>query len=378
MKAIKIVFIVLFVGMLALPFVFANRGGAAVSEEENRTLNQRPSFIEDGSLNVAFTYDYEDWFLDNLGFRSQLTDLYAKMQYYVFNNIFDTDMYMGRNGDTIYATDEMITDYQHLNLRTEEEVSRIGESYQVVSDWLKAQDIQFYYVQCYDKHSIYPERFMEHVNQDGQVSKTDQVIGELKNNTTVNVISLKDTLLDNKMEYDVFSHHGDPSHWSYRGAFLCYQHIMQEINAQNDNQFKVLQEEDYSISICDQGKFLKGDIHFEDYQEAFALKNPIAEKTDAAVLQQFSNDVRHSAWVNQNAGNDTKVLIVGDSYVDNYILDSLAESFSRTYMIWGDYTSQMTDMIEVCQPDIVIYECAERVDRSGAICELAERLNEGL
>ena len=378
MKAIKIVFIVLFVGMLALPFVFANRGGAAVSEEENRTLNQRPSFIKDGSLNVAFTYDYEDWFLDNLGFRSQLTDLYAKMQYYVFNNIFDTDMYMGRNGDTIYATDEMITDYQHLNLRTEEEVSRIGESYQVVSDWLKAQDIQFYYVQCYDKHSIYPERFMEHVNQDGQVSKTDQVIFELTNDTSVNVISLKDTLLDNKEKYDVFSHHGDPSHWSYRGAFLCYQHIMQEINAQNDNQFKVLQEGDYSISICDQGKYLKGDIHFEDYQEAFALKNPIAEKTDAAVLQQFSNDVRHSAWVNQNAGNDTKVLIVGDSYVDSYILDSLAESFSRTYMIWGDYTSQMTDMIEVCQPDIVIYECAERVDRSRAICELAERLNEGL
>lgn len=377
MKAIKIVFIVLFVGMLALPFVFANRGGAAVSEEENRTLNQRPSFIKDGSLNVAFTYDYEDWFLDNLGFRSQLTDLYAKMQYYVFNNIFDTDMYMGRNGDTIYATDEMITDYQHLNLRTEEEVRRIGESYQVVSDWLKAQDIQFYYVQCYDKHSIYPERFMEHVNQDGQVSKTDQVIGKLKNNTTVNVISLKDTLLDNKMEYDVFSHHGDPSHWSYRGAFLCYQHIMQEINASNDNMFKVLYEDDYSIDICDQGKYLKGDIHFEDYQEAFALKNPMAEKTDAAALQQFANDVRHSAWINPNASNDTKVLIVGDSYIDSYLLDSLAESFSQTYMIWGDYTNEMEAMIDICQPDIVICECAERVDRSRAICELAERLNEG-
>lgn len=378
MKVIKILFVVLFVSMLVLPFAFANRGGAAISKEENRTLNQCPSFIEDGRLNVAFTYDYEDWFLDNLGFRSQLTDLYAKMQYHVFDNIFDTDMYIGRNGDTIYATDEMITDYQHLNLRTEEEVIRIGESYQVVSDWLEAQEIQFYYVQCYDKHSIYPERFMEYVNQDGQVSKTDQVIEELKKDTTVNVISLKDTLLDNKEKYDVFSHHGDPSHWSYRGAFLCYQQIMQEINAQNDNMFKVLCEDDYSIDICDQGKYLKGDIHFEDYQEAFAVKNSMAEKTDAAVLQQFSNDVRHSAWVNPNAGNDTTVLIVGDSYVDSYILDSFAESFSRTYMIWGDYTSKMADMIEVCQPDIVIYECAERVDRSRAICELAERLNEGL
>ena len=213
---------------------------------------------------------------------------------------------------------------------------------------------------------------MEYVNQDGQVSKTDQVIKELTKDTTVNVISLKDTLIDNKEKYDVFSHHGDPSHWSYRGAFLCYQKIMQEINAHNNNQFKVLQEEDYTISICDQGKYFKGDIHFEDYQEAFVLKEPVAEKVDAVVLQQFSNDVRHSVWENPNAGNNTRVLIVGDSYVDSYLLDSFAESFSQTFLIWGDYTEEMADMVEICQPDIVIYECAERVDRSNLICKLAE------
>lgn len=81
---------------------------------------------------------------------------------------------------------------------------------------------------------------------------------------------------------------------------------------------------------------------------------------------------------NPNVGNDTKVLIVGDSYIDSYLLDSLAENFVRTYMIWGDYTRGMPQMIEVCRPDIVIYECAERVDRSEAICGLAEELNNGL
>lgn len=344
MKVIKIIFTILFIGMLSFPFVFANRGDAVVSAEENRALNQRPFFIKEGSVNVAFTYEYEDWFLDNLGFRSQLTDLYAKMQYRFFDNIFDTDMYIGRDGDTIYATEEMITDYQHLNLRNQEEIDKIGESYQIVSDWLREQDIQFYYVQCYDKHSIYPERFMEYVNQNGQVSKTDQVISELTNDTSVNVISLKDSLLANKETYDVFSHHGDPSHWSHRGAFLCYQQIMQEINAQNDNMFKMLKEEDYSISICDQGKYLKGDIHFEDYQEAFVLKQPMAEKADSVVLGQFCNDVRHSVWMNPNAGNDVRVLIVGDSYIDSYLLDSLAESFSQTYMIWGGlYERNATD-----------------------------------
>ena len=358
--------------MLSLPFVFANRRNILVSEEENRALNQRPSVINEGSLNVAFTYDYEDWFLDNLGFRSQLTDIYAKMQYYVFDNIFDTDMYIGKTGDCMYATDEMITDYQHLNLRTDEEVYKIGQSFQKVSDWLETQKIQFYYVQCYDKHSIYPERFMEYVNQNGQVSKTDQVISELIDNTTVNTISLKDTLLDNKEKYDVFRHHGDPSHWSWRGAFLCYQEIMQEINLQNGDKFKILQEEDFNIYMCDQGKWLKGNIYFEDEQEAFVLNESTAKKTDNELLQKFGADSRHSVWTNPNIGNDTRVLIVGDSYVNSYLLSYFAESFSQTFLIWGDYTRDLAEMIEICQPDIVIYECAERVDRSLAVCELAE------
>lgn len=373
-KSIKIIFIVLVMGMLSLPYIFATREEISVSEEENRILNQQPSFIVDGKLNVAFTYDYEDWFLDNLGFRSQLTNLYAKMQYYFFHNIFDTDFYIGKDGDTIYATSEMITDYQHLNLRTEDKVDKIGESYQLVKDWLENKDIQFYYVQCYDKHSIYPERFMKDVNQNGNISKTDQIIQKLKKDTDVNVISLKDVLIDNRDKYDVFSHHGDPSHWSYRGAFLCYQQIMQEINVQNDNKFKVLQEEDYSINICDQGKYLKGNIHFEDYQEAFVLKEPTAQRIDPVILQQYGNDQRHSAWVNTEVENDTRVLIMGDSYINSYLLDSFAESFAETFLVWGDYTEEMADIIEICQPDIVIYECAERVDRSDKICILAEKL----
>ena len=44
-------------------------------------------------------------------------------------------------------------------------------------------------------------------------------------------------------------------------------------------------------------------------------------------------------------------------------------------MVWGDYTTSLPEIVDLCKPDIVIYECAERVDRSGAICDLAQRLN---
>lgn len=373
MKVIKITFVILFGIMIFCPFVFANREGSIVSKEENRNLSQKPTLVEEGGINEEFTQEYESWFLDNLGFRNELTNLYAKMQYYVFDNIFDTDMYMGKTGDLIYATGRMITDYQHLNLRTPEEVTGIADSYQVVSDWLEQQGIQFYYVQCYDKHSIYPERFMEYVHQDGQISKTDQVITELTDNTTVNVISFKETLLENKEKYDVFCHYGDPTHWSWRGAYLCYLQMMHAINENNDNRFKILQEEDLCIEIEDQGKSIKGDIYFEDFQESFDIIEPNAVQSDLTELQTFAEDSRHSVWSNPKADNDTRVLIVGDSYGD-MLIEFLAESFSKTSIIWADHTVEMEEMVKIYQPDIVLYECAERVDRSELICDLADEI----
>ena len=211
---------------------------------------------------------------------------------------------------------------------------------------------------------------MEYINQDEQVSKTDQVIKELTNNTTVNVVSLKDILLDNKEEYDVFRYHGDPSHWSWRGAFLCYQQIMETVNQNNDEIFKVLLEEDFEISTCDQGKYI-----FRGFSGSICTKGRICREIDVESLQRFSTDARHSVWKNSNVENNAHVLIVGDSYVNSYLLSFFAESFSKTSLIWDDYTTEMEDMIEICMPDIVIYECAERVDRSVNICEIAEGLN---
>jgi len=375
-KKIKVFFIFLFLTMISVPFIFATRSGIGISEEENRMLSSRPSLVQDGRINWGYTYDYEDWFMDNLGFRNELTNLYAKMQYYVFNNVFDTNLYFGKTGDLIYANEKILESYQHLNLYTKEEEQEIIESYATVNNWLEEQGIQFFYIQCYDKQTIYPERFMNYVNQIGDMSRTDQIVQKLVTETDINVVSLKKVMLDNRDEYDVFSHYGDPTHWSERGAFICYQEIMQALNADNDNCFKVLQEEDYQIEICDVGHTLKGNICFEDYQEVFTVKNPSGLQTDSLSLQEYGEDERNSVWTNSAVDNDITVLIVGDSYVEGYLLDSFAESFSKMYMVHGDYTTQMQEVVELCEPDIVIFECAERVNRNSKIRELAKLLSE--
>ena len=376
-KIYNILFIVMFMAIISLPLIKANWTSGGISEDENRYLVEAPKLTVDGKFNNKFTAEVETWFMDHMGYRKKLIDYNAKMQYEVFGKMLSkSNYYLGRYGDVNYATDAMIMDYAHLNLRTEEEVAKIGNSYQKVSDWLGEKGIQFYYVQCWDKHSIYPEQFMASVNQIGDTSKTDQVINYLRDNTTVNVLSLKETLIENKKDYEVYSNWGDPTHWTDRGAYVGYKYIMQEINKYNDNRYKILGEEDYNISISDKGITLNGFIHEEDMLETINLKEPKASKIDKSIMGYYAADERHSVWENPNAGNDTKLLLVCDSYFNNFLVNDFAESFSQVWLIWGDYTKEMESMIEIYDPDIVIYECAERVDRSYSMVALWENIQE--
>lgn len=376
-KIYSIVFIVLFIAIISLPLIKADWTSGGISEDENRYLAEAPKLTVDGKINDKFTAEVETWFMDHMGYRKQLIDYNAKMQYEVFGKMLSkSNYYLGRYGDVNYATDAMIMDYAHLNLRTEYEVAKIGNSYQKVSDWLSEKGIQFYYVQCWDKHSIYPEQFMASVNQIGDISKTDQVINYLRENTTVKELSLKETLIDNKKDYEVYSNWGDPTHWTHRGAYVGYKYIMQGINKYNDNRYKILEEEDYNILICDMGITLNGFIHEEDMLETFSLKEPMADEVDKSIMGQYADDERHSAWENPEVNNDTKLLLVCDSYINSFIVEDFAESFSQVWLIWGDYIEDMESMIELYDPDIVIYECAERVDRSDSVVELAELLDE--
>lgn len=93
-----------------------------------------------------------------------------------------------------------------------------------------------------------------------------------------------------------------------------------------------------------------------------------------SLMGKFGEDERHSIWINKDAGNDTRLLLMCDSYINSFIVEDFAESFSEVWLVWGDYTKDLDKVIELYNPDIVIYECAERVDRSDAVVEFADKI----
>ena len=370
-KFIDIIFIAVIFLIIIIPLLFMKKSDDAISKDENRKLTEKPKIInKDGNINFMYLQNLETWFNDSFGFREEIINNYANFQYKAFGKFIDNDYYIGKHGELAYATEEMLLDYQHLNLKTKEENLKIAKSIKKIQNWLKKQKTDFYYVQCYDKHSIYPEEFIDYVYVNGEYSKTDNIVNSLKEKN-VNVISLKESLLKEKEKNRVFGTWYDPGHWNYRGAYVGYIEVMRVLNEHN-NKYYVLNEDNFNIYWTDQGKTINK-IHKADYEPIYELKKANAiEQTNREELGKYAQDSRNKIYVNEHVKNNKTIVIICDSYFGSYITEFIAESFYKTYVIWADYIYNLPEFQLMFKPDIFIYESAERCDRTKTIVDLTE------
>ncbi len=273
-----------------------------------------------------------------------------------------------------YATEDMLKDYQHSNLYSEEYLQRFARSMQCLSDYAEKKGAQFYYYQCWDKHSIYPEYFPDTVIQSDSESKTDGIVRALTDYTAVRVISPKRELTEMKTVKPTYSVWGDPAHWNERGAYTGYLKLMNVINEYSDIPYKILQESDYVITTPDRGETLFGSIHRTEYIEDFELKDAKALSTSRKYTS-LPDGWKQRVLINDAVDNETRLLVIGDSYFNTFLVNDLAESFRETIFIWGEAIPDFGKILDAYNADIVVMEAAERVDRTKLIIKAAESLD---
>ncbi len=376
-KRAGIIYTVLFLLILVIPLCTVYTGEPRYSRAENRMLAGKPVFIEDGKWNGNFTNDAEAWFSDNLGFRKYMVAAEALLEYTVFREMLKkSDMVLGPDGELNYATEPILRSYSHLDKYSKDSLRGIADDYQTVADYSRARGVPFFYFQCWDKHSIYPEYFPRSVLQYGETSKTDGIVRALREMTDVCVISPKEALLAAKETSAPYSVWGDPAHWSQRGAHIGYRMLLETINAELGTDYKVMTEDDYDITMTDQGYLMYGVLHRTDMEEDFQIRGGKGKECSDPLSD--CDGTYHPRYIrNERADNDVRMLVIGDSYFNNYIMDDIGESFRETILIWGDYLADFQTILEEYDPDIVVVEAAERVDRSSYIKEAARRIREG-
>lgn len=377
-KFINICFLAAFFLILFVPLLKSDFAGGKVSKSENRIYAKQAKLRdENGKINKNFIGDFEAWINDNIGFREKFYKTNAVIQWKIFEQIDKEGYYIGKNGDYVFASDAMISRFQGKDLLDDEKVDEIISAYVTVNDWLEEKHIQFYYMQCYDKISIYPEQIMRGVKY-SDYNSTQQIMNAMKQ-TDINVVDTKQAMLDAKNSYEVYGTWYDPVHWTPRGARIGYNCLMSSINANNNNMYDILTDEDYSINTYDGGSYLFGcnRIHKKDMIENFTIKNRKSENVRDKLLDNPAASDHY--FVNDIVDNDTKVLIVGGSYIYAYIRADIAESFKETVLLGADDNiKKLPELVERFSPDIVIFENAEYVtiNRHGYVVELAKRLNQ--
>ena len=373
-KVINIVFILIFILTCSVPLIFSNLVHGTPSIAENRMLHGIAKVFKwDGSLNKNVLNEFDGWIDDNIGFRSEIVALNAKIQYYVFDRLtHNSTMSIGPNGILNTGSESEIRQYQHLDLKNEEELTAIAASFQKISDYLEGKGIQYYYMPLYEKYSIYPEHMPEYIVQYGDVSRIDQIVDALDKKTDINLVKLKDKLIAAKETYRPYCEYGDPGHWTQRGSYIGYYELMQLIN-QNGNTYDVLLEEDFNITMKDQGADLFGEIHVEDYFEDFEIKVKNAvEINEGKGIYKDDGKIRY--FKNDKVENDTRAVIFSDSYIEFYLLDEFSETFNEVIWIHADKIESFKEYVEYFEPDMVIHENAECTERYGMIIEMSKTL----
>ena len=376
-KNSNIIFIGLVFIVLILPILFINLKDNQISLSENRKLNEKPVLNDISKLfNGEFFTEFNSWFKDHIGFRDNIISLKGNIDHKVFNKIDVNYMYIGASGELIYMEPEMLKSYQHKDLLSKEELSHIIYNYNVVNNYFNSLGASFVYVPCYDKHSILPEQIPSSIYQYGTVSKTDQIVAALLTDTKVNVANFKGDLLN--VSTEAYGKWSDPTHWTDYGSHIAYLSTMNKINELH--KVKILSNVDYNIHYEKKGYNLNGNIYKYDLYKSYDLSNPKAKKIETSILGDLASDNRHSVYYNEVIDNDLKLLIIGDSYINSYLLDDFAESFKYTYMVLGNYLidDSLIELINSLRPDIVIIENAERVDIQPAINEFVKNINKRL
>ena len=373
---INIIFIVIFVSAITLPYIFAHRDTEVrVSDEENRELAAYPVLYDkENGWNTSYIENFDEWINDNLRGRTEIVKINSTLQYKLFHRILRDNLVSGKNDWLFNKSDDLITEYQHVNLLTDDQVGEFTSNMQAFSDYLGGRGISFYYMQCYEKESIYPNEYLQGVKQLGNISRTDQVVDGLKTKTDINVIDCKIDLLNHAKTEQVYYKYAD-NHWNDYGAFIGYQDLMKRIQIDYPR-IKVLDKNDYNIENIEQSVSLYGyQYPYSDISPEYRIKNPGAvEITDTAKknwadlhVQDFIHE-----YANNSSGNSLRILLVGDSYIRQFLKDDVAESFSYTLSIDWSNLGNLDSVIDRFHPDIVVLENTEMM--TGNVIDCVNRM----
>lgn len=358
-RTVNIFFIVAFMLFLLVPLFCMNFAGGGVSQEENRVLAARPPVSELAQKPAKFVADFDAWFADNVGFRENFISLYNQLDKIETQGQYQQGIYtylIGLEGHHYFAgVDAVLTKkYQGTAVLSDETLSKLAAKLEEVNAYLAERDIPFIMMICTDKETIYPEYYPKTIIRGPEPIQLEVVTTYLQEHTSADVFNIREALLAQKENYMIYGKDaGDLSHYNQIGAFFAYQELMRHTRTYFP-EMATLSMEDLSISNDERNVpavSLKDGYSYTQLDDSFF---------DAMELERpYVGE--NQAFQNEGASLPT-LLMIGDSFgwQPGFLTTYLPQHFGTTIFLHFKNIARFQQYLDAYQPDIVIFEAAER------------------
>ncbi len=330
---------------------------------ENRKLAEKPK-VDITSLDY-FPKEYDAYFSDHFHFRNDLILLHSS---YKFNILGISPFKMvaeGKEGWLFHAT-EYLEEYRSKELFSKKDLKKMAAALEYRQKWYNDRGIKFYMAVAPNKASIYEEYIPGFVYRVHGTSKYDQLKDYLEENSTFNLIDVKDVIYKKKKDHLLY-YKTDP-HWNILGAFMAYQEIMKTIKKDFPD-IQPLTINDYSIKYDTvPGKGLARILNMvSEYPDIdvllhprFKVKATYYPKTIYQVPEEFYYKKEYEIRWFVPESKQPSAMIIRDSFT-NALIRRFAETFGQTLFIWDSWKYQLNEsIVENEKPDILLIVIIEK------------------
>ena len=266
-----------------------------------------------------------------IAFNTGLTSLLTGGTY-----IESTQTLMGKNNMFFYKTEldgKPIWDYMGINHFTEAEMAAIAANLTATRDHLNAVGIEFYTMCIPNKEIIYAENMPDTIARVNEVSRGEQLAEYLHKNTDLIFVYPKDALMANKDKIQLY--YSTDSHSNQIGAFVNMQEFFRMAYGTHAEIDSVRFRTDAT-----------------DYAGDLVTMAGLTDKYDIDTVYVFEQDSADRAQY-----HDQVLLYVGDSF--GGFLSQICKGYYKE-VYWEDARDFQYSMLDRYDPDVVIWERAER------------------
>lgn len=324
----------------------------ATDATENTVTTAVPKLNKENYLSYAASL--ENYYNSNVPFRSQLVTLNSLMDLKIFGEKSINDkVVVGDNNWLFYSAESDIEDYKGSNLFTEQELAVIADNLLTSRTFLDNRGIEFVLFMAPNKETIYGEENLPSYYKKGELTRIDQLVQYLEENTDIRVVYPVEEMRAHKDDWSLYWHYD--THWNAAGGYIGGSALLKELGIEMPPAEEMtFTEDDFS------GYDLARMMNLQEYYEERMPKdmNYIVTGYNGNNLQAVSIDDATALVYHSDAPDERKLFMVRDSFAGG-MAGVLASNFRDSYMAhWNGFFEQ--SMVDEQDPDIFVLEVVER------------------